>query len=86
MPEREVTVRKPGEEETVAVAGDHYRFLAVGGETDRCYMIMEAEVPPGRGPPLHTHGREEDREADSKAPPELMVICARNEITIFPGE
>lgn len=60
MAERSVSVCRPGEGETVAVAGDRYRFLAVGGETDRTYMILEAEVPPGGGPPLHTHSREEE--------------------------
>lgn len=143
MTDRRVTVREPGQGETVGVAGDRYRFLAVGSETDRSYMIMEAEVPPGGGPPLHTHSREEEgfyvlageitfeadgetltagpgtflnlpkgsrhrfenrteaparmlllcapsgiedmfRDADGREPPELMAICARYGITIFP--
>ena len=60
MTASKVSVRRPGDGESVTVAGDRYRLLAVGPETDTAYMIMEAEVPPGGGPPLHTHSREEE--------------------------
>ncbi|HEX6144968.1 MAG TPA: cupin domain-containing protein [Geminicoccaceae bacterium] len=60
MATRPLLVSRPGEGPWVAVAGDRYRFLGVGAETDRSYMIMEAEVPPGGGPPLHAHSREEE--------------------------
>jgi quercetin dioxygenase-like cupin family protein len=52
------TVRQPGEGRTIAVVGDIYRFLAVGAETDGRYCTWEATVPPGGGPPPHTHSRE----------------------------
>lgn len=60
MTGREVRVTRPGEGVLVEVAGDSYRLLAVGADTDRSYMIMEAHVPPGGGPPLHSHSREEE--------------------------
>jgi quercetin dioxygenase-like cupin family protein len=143
MSVRATTALRPGEGEVLNVAGDRYRLLGTGAETDRSYMVMEADVPPGGGPPLHTHAREEEgfyvldgeitfeadgetvvagpgtflnlpkgsrhrfenradrtarmllicapagiegmfREADGKQPPELMAICARYGITIFP--
>jgi quercetin dioxygenase-like cupin family protein len=51
-------VRKPGEGHTIALVGDLYRFLATGDETDGKYATMETVVPPGGGPPPHTHSRE----------------------------
>jgi len=57
---RRLKVARPGEGKTVEVVGDTYRFLGVGGDTDRTYMIMEATVAPGNGPPRHYHTREEE--------------------------
>jgi mannose-6-phosphate isomerase-like protein (cupin superfamily) len=51
---------KPAEGRTVAVVGDVYRFLATGADTDGKYALWEAIVPPGGGPPLHVHSREEE--------------------------
>lgn len=53
-------LRRDGEGPCVAVVGDVYRFLAVGEDTDGKYALWEAVVPPGGGPPLHTHSREEE--------------------------
>ena len=58
--QRKVKLVRPGEGRAVNVVGDTYRFLAVGGDTDRSYMLMETEVPPGGGPPPHYHRREEE--------------------------
>ena len=41
-------------------AGDEYRFLATGDDTDGQYFLVEATVPPGGGPPLHVQTREEE--------------------------
>ena len=41
-------------------AGDTYRVLASGDETDGGYFLVEAVVPPGGGPPLHMQTREEE--------------------------
>lgn len=43
---------------TLAIVGDVYRFLATGEQTDEKYAQFEAIVPPGGGPPPHTHSRE----------------------------
>ena len=54
------TIRNPNQGRTVAVVGDVYRFLATGDETNGKYAMWEAIVPPGGGPPLHVHSREEE--------------------------
>jgi quercetin dioxygenase-like cupin family protein len=54
------TIKKPGEGRTIGVVGDVYRFLATGEDTDGKYALLEALVPPGGGPPPHTHSREEE--------------------------
>ena len=40
--------------------GDHYTFLVTGEESGGAYFAMEALVPPGGGPPPHTHSREDE--------------------------
>ena len=54
------TLRAPTEGRTIAIVGDVYRFLATGEDTDGKYALWEAIVPPGGGPPLHVHSREEE--------------------------
>lgn len=44
----------------LSFAGDSYRFLATGDETGGRYALWESLVPPGGGPPLHTHSREHE--------------------------
>lgn len=58
--EPRIRVTLPGEGTTYAVVGDLYRFLAVAEDTDGRYAIWEATVPPGGGPPLHSHSREDE--------------------------
>ena len=41
-------------------AGDEYRFLATGARTGGAYVMIEAIVPPGQGPPPHIQTREEE--------------------------
>ena len=41
-------------------AGDEYRYLATGDQTDGGYFLVEATVPPGGGPPFHIQTREEE--------------------------
>ena len=60
MTGRKLTLSRPAEGGMLEVAGDRYRLLATGADTDRSYMLMEAEVPPGGGPPLHMHSREDE--------------------------
>jgi quercetin dioxygenase-like cupin family protein len=40
--------------------GDRYTFLVTGDQTNGAYFIMEAIIPPGGGPPLHIHHREQE--------------------------
>lgn len=54
------TIRKPNEGRTIAVVGDVYRFMATSEDTNGKYSMWEAIVPPGGGPPLHVHSREEE--------------------------
>ncbi len=55
-----VRLTGPGKGRTIYVVGDLYRFLAVGDDTNGSYAFWEALVPPGGGPPLHVHSREEE--------------------------
>lgn len=45
---------------TVTLVGDVYTCLAGGTETGGAYMLCEARVPPGGGPPPHLHSREDE--------------------------
>jgi quercetin dioxygenase-like cupin family protein len=40
--------------------GDLYTFLVTGAESGGSYFAMEAIVPPGGGPPPHTHSHEDE--------------------------
>jgi quercetin dioxygenase-like cupin family protein len=53
-------VRPTDSVRTTAGAGDSYRYLATGSDTDGGYFLVEATVPPGGGPPLHVQTREEE--------------------------
>lgn len=55
-----MTVCLAGEGRRLAVVGDSYRFLVTGFETGGSYALWEATVPPGGGPPLHVHSREDE--------------------------
>lgn len=55
-----LTVASSKEGRCVGVVGDTYRFLVTGDETDGAYAIWEATIPPGGGPPLHVHSREQE--------------------------
>lgn len=57
---RKAIVRGPNDGELIDAGGDRYRFLAVRNETDGCYGLWEAIVPPGGGPPPHLHRQEEE--------------------------
>ena len=45
---------------TLHGAGDEYRYLVTGSESNGAYFVMEALVPPGGGPPPHIQTREEE--------------------------
>ncbi|HET6408098.1 MAG TPA: cupin domain-containing protein [Chthoniobacteraceae bacterium] len=48
------------EGKTFSAVGDKYTVLASGDQTGGAYCLLEAEVPPGGGPPPHFHTREEE--------------------------
>ncbi len=57
---RKAKIVGPNDGEYYSVVGDVYRFIAYAGDTDGTYGFWEATVPPGGGPPPHTHSREEE--------------------------
>ena len=44
----------------IEISGDLNRFLLTGAETGGSYAQWEAILPPGGGPPVHVHSREQE--------------------------
>src|SRR5688500_19633671 len=53
-------VLRAGEGKAYWVVGDLYTILASGEDTGGAYALIHAVVPPGGGPPPHTHSREDE--------------------------
>jgi len=83
----------------INLAGDIYAILATGKETNGAYAAFEFIVPPGGGPPPHTHSREDEMffviEGElvftvagqrSKAPAGTFVHAVRNVPHFFRNE
>jgi quercetin dioxygenase-like cupin family protein len=52
---------RPGEGETVrSPIGGDMTFVARGEQTNGALVAVEVVVPPGEGPPLHVHTREDE--------------------------
>ena len=64
--------------------GDSYRFLVTGAETGGAYFVMEAFVPTGGGPPLHTHSNEDETFYVLEGRTDFMLADER--ITAGPGD
>jgi mannose-6-phosphate isomerase-like protein (cupin superfamily) len=61
MSKRKIRVIHPTDPVKVTFgAGDEYRYLATGDDTDGEYFLVEAIVPPEGGPPFHIQTREEE--------------------------
>jgi quercetin dioxygenase-like cupin family protein len=45
---------------TYSAVGDKYTVLASGEQTGGVYSLTESIVPPGGGPPMHYHTRDEE--------------------------
>ena len=61
MAARKIRVVHPTDQVKVTFgAGDEYRYLATGDDTDGGYYLVEAIVPPGGGPPFQIQTREEE--------------------------
>ena len=57
----EVRILRPEDRALVVEgAGDSYRYLATGAQTNGTYFMLEALVPPGGGPSPHIQTREEE--------------------------
>jgi quercetin dioxygenase-like cupin family protein len=56
----DLNILRAGEGRAYWVVGDRYTFLASGEDTGGSYALIHAEVPPGGGPPPHTHRREDE--------------------------
>ena len=56
----ELRALKAGEGRAYWVVGDRYTILAAGEDTGGAYALIHALVPPGGGPPLHVHRREDE--------------------------
>ncbi len=50
----------PHEGEQLLVVGDHVRILADGASSGNTCFIFEDTTPPGAGPPLHVHHRDDE--------------------------
>ena len=61
MTTRKIRIVHPADQVKVTFgAGDEYRYLATGNDTNGGYYLVEAIVPPGGGPPFHIQTREEE--------------------------
>jgi quercetin dioxygenase-like cupin family protein len=61
LPETETAVPiicQPGEGPVVGVLGGRMTFKVRSDQTGGVYAVVEQQVPPGQGPPLHVHRRE----------------------------
>ena len=55
MHEKQILTRSPQEGSILSMAGGDYRIIISGKETDGAYASIEMTVPPGAGPPPHSH-------------------------------
>lgn len=53
-------VLRSGQGTTVWITGGRYAIKTAGRDTDGRFALIEAEVPPGSGPPPHIHRREDE--------------------------
>jgi len=53
-------VLRANEGTTRSVLGERYTWKISGAESGEAYALLEAEVPPNAGPPLHLHRREDE--------------------------
>jgi mannose-6-phosphate isomerase-like protein (cupin superfamily) len=51
-------VQPPGAGRVVGVLGSHSVFKVLPSDTGGAYAILEQNIPPDHGPPLHVHRRE----------------------------
>ena len=84
MAARKIRVVQPTDKVRVTFgAGDEYRYLATGDDTDGGYYLVDAIIPPGGEPPFHIQTREE--EAFYVLEGELSFYGDDGEIVAGPG-
>jgi quercetin dioxygenase-like cupin family protein len=60
-PEPKPTIRRPGDDAPlVNPVGGEIRFKLRGEHSGGRLMVLETIIPPGEGPPLHTHAGEDE--------------------------
>ena len=72
-----------GEGPAFSAVGDVYRLLATGEQTGGAYVLSEARVLPGGGPPPHIHHRED--EAFFVLEGEITFILGDQKVVANPG-
>ncbi|WMI67427.1 cupin domain-containing protein [Mangrovimonas sp. YM274] len=50
-----ITIKSQEDNDYLAVAGSNYRIVISGEDTNGDYAVIEMLVPPGGGPPPHSH-------------------------------
>jgi len=53
--DNKIKIIEKSEGEALAIAGGNYRIVLSGKETQGNYAVIEMVVPPGGGPPPHSH-------------------------------
>jgi mannose-6-phosphate isomerase-like protein (cupin superfamily) len=53
-------VRQPEQGESLDVVGDRLRILVDSSDTGGKCVVFECITDPGKGPPLHRHGRDDE--------------------------
>ena len=48
-------VTGPSEGQSISMAGNTYRILVTGKETNGAFAVMDFQIPPGGGPVPHSH-------------------------------
>ncbi|PUZ19602.1 Cupin domain-containing protein [Chitinophaga costaii] len=55
MSEKDISIKNASTGEFLGVAGGNYRIVISGEQTGGNYAVIEMNVPPGGGPPPHSH-------------------------------
>jgi chromate reductase, NAD(P)H dehydrogenase (quinone) len=83
---RRAHVARAGHGPVYAVAGDNYTVKAGGGETGGAYAAFEFLIPPGGGPPPHTHEREYEGFYLLDGELTFYLGADRTRVTAYPGD
>jgi quercetin dioxygenase-like cupin family protein len=75
---------RAGEGRAFWMAGDTYTLKATAESTGGSLALLEASVPPGCGPPLHTHASED--EAFYMIAGTLEISAGADTILVRPGD